>query len=124
MIIQQVARTQAYPYKTQKADSAGAWQAPKTLKHGLQRQYDKELVTNIYLQYNNLHWEQTPMGCSSSKLHFFLHGRCGRSSPLRSCLVRVGDGRSCFSLSLEGWHEGWQLLPCQSDHNLLCQIMI
>ena len=59
MIIQQVARTQAYPYKTQKADSAGAWQAPKTLKHGLQRQYDKELVTNIYVQDNNLHWEQT-----------------------------------------------------------------
>jgi len=59
MIILQVARTQAYSYRTQKADSAGAWQAPKTLKHGLHRQYGKELVTNIYVQDNNLHWEQT-----------------------------------------------------------------
>jgi len=50
MIVQQIARTQAYPYRTQRADSEGAWQAPKTLKHGLQRQYDKELVTNIYVQ--------------------------------------------------------------------------
>ena len=48
-------------------------------------------------------------------MHFFLHGRCWRSSSLRSCLVRLGDGRSCFSLSLEGWHEGLQLLPYQSD---------
>ena len=59
MIIQQEAQTHAYPYRTQKANSEGAWQAPKTLKHGLQRQYDKELFKNIYVQDYNLHWEQT-----------------------------------------------------------------
>ena len=50
MIVQQIVWTQAYPYRTQGADSEGAWQALKTLKHGLQRQYDRELVTNIYVQ--------------------------------------------------------------------------
>ena len=36
MIVQQIVWTQAYPYRTQGADSEGAWQALKTLKHGLQ----------------------------------------------------------------------------------------
>ena len=59
MIVQQIAQTQAYPYRTQRADSEGAWQAPKTLEDGLQRQYDRELGTNIYVQDYSLHWEQT-----------------------------------------------------------------
>jgi len=36
--------------KLKELNSEGAWQAPKTLQHGLQRQYDRELVTNIYVQ--------------------------------------------------------------------------